>query len=119
RFHHGDRIGLAEGYHDHQYSPENQEAALDFLDRFNGMPARHGLPPVKELDDKALQCTRMGQVILDFENARSLMDAIQEYYLGHKSQPAKTLKQFYEAELYPGISLWKVSEFKQGIPGSK
>jgi pimeloyl-ACP methyl ester carboxylesterase len=119
RFHHADRIGLAEGYHDHQYSPENQEAALDFLDRFNGMPARHGLPPVKELDDKALQCTRMGQVILDFENARPLMDAIQEYYLGHKSQPAKTLKQFYEAELYPGISLWKVSEFKQGIPCSK
>src|SRR4029077_17121855 len=80
RFHHADRIGWAEGYHDHQYSPENQEAALDFLDRFNGMPARHGVPPVKELDDKALQCTRMGQVILDFENARSLMDAIQEYY---------------------------------------
>src|SRR5437667_2391961 len=56
KFHRADRIGWTEGYHDHQYSTENQEAALDFLDRFNGMPARYGLPPVTELDDKALQC---------------------------------------------------------------
>jgi pimeloyl-ACP methyl ester carboxylesterase len=117
KFHHADRIGWTEGYHDHQYSPENQEAAMDFLDRFNGMPARHGLPPVKELDEKALQCTRTGQVMLDFENARSLMDVIREYYLEHTSQPAKTLKQLYESELYPGINSWSVAEFDRTAPG--
>ena len=58
RFHHGDRIAMAEGYHGHEYSPENQEAVLNFLDHFNHMPVRHGLPPVKELDDNTLQCTR-------------------------------------------------------------
>jgi hypothetical protein len=30
RFGRGDRIALVEGYHGHQFSPENQEAALDF-----------------------------------------------------------------------------------------
>src|SRR2546427_11055844 len=80
RFHHGDRLALAEGYHAHQFSPENQEAALDFLDHFNGMPVRHGLGPVKKLEDKALLCTTTGQVMLDFSDARSLMDVIQDYY---------------------------------------
>jgi Acetyl xylan esterase (AXE1) len=117
RFHHADRIEWSEGYHDHQYSPENQEAALDFLDRFNGMPERHGLPPVKELDDKALQCTRAGQVMLDFENARSLMDVIRDYYLEHKSQPAKTLKQVYESERNPRINSWGIGEFNREPPG--
>ncbi len=117
KFHHSDRIGWTEGYHDHQYSPENQEAAFGFLDRFNGMPARHALPSVKELDDKALQCTRTGQVMLDFENARSLMDVIRDYYLEHKNQPAKTLRQLYESELNPHTNLWNVAEFDRAAPG--
>ncbi len=117
KFDHADRIGWTEGYHDHQFSPENQEAALDFLDRFNGMPKRHGLPAVKELDDKALQCTRTGQVMLDFENARSLMDVIREYYLEHKNQPATTLRQLYESKLKPRINSWKVAEFERADPG--
>jgi cephalosporin-C deacetylase-like acetyl esterase len=117
KFHHADRIGVAEGYHDHQYSPQNQEAAIDFLDHFNGLPARRGLPPVRQLDEKALQCTRTGQVMLDFENARSLMDVIREYYLEHKNQPAKTLKQLYDSELYPRINSWSVAEFQGDIPG--
>src|SRR5450755_3288725 len=117
KFHHADRIGVAEGYHDHQYSPENQEAAIDFLDHFNGLPARRGLPPVRQLDEKALQCTRTGQVMLDFENARSLMDVIREYYLEHKNQPAKTLKQLYDSELYPRINSWSIGEFQGNIPG--
>ena len=33
RFGHGDRLVLAEGYHEHRYSPENQESAFAFLDR--------------------------------------------------------------------------------------
>ena len=32
-----DRIAMTEGYHEHQYSPENQEAAMEFLDHFNGV----------------------------------------------------------------------------------
>jgi acetyl xylan esterase AXE1 len=118
KFDHADRIGWTEGYHDHQFSADNQEAALDFLDRFNGMPARHGLPPVKELEEKELQCTRTGQVMLDFENARSLMDVIREYYLEHKNQPATTLRQLYESELNQRISLWTVAEF-EGKPSGR
>jgi hypothetical protein len=118
KFNHADRIGIVEGYHDHQYSLENQEAAIDFLDRFNRLPARQSFAPVKEIDDKELQCTRTGQVMLDFENARSLMDVIREYYLEHKSQPPKTLKQLYESNLYPGINSWKIAEYQRQITGS-
>jgi hypothetical protein len=118
KFNHADRISIVDGYHDHQYSLENQEAAIDFLDRFNRLPARQSFAPVKEIDDKELQCTRTGQVMLDFENARSLMDVIREYYLEHKSQPPKTLKQLYESNLYPGINSWKVVEYQRQITGS-
>lgn len=119
KFDHADRIGIAEGYHDHQYSPENQEAAMEFLDHFNGVSVRRGLLPVRELDEKTLQCTRTGQVMLDFENARSLMDVIREYYVEHKDQPAKTVKQLYYSDLYPGINSWAVAEYQGEIPGQE
>ncbi len=95
RFGHGDRIALVEGYHSHQYSPENQQAALDFLDRFNQMPVRSGLPPVKELDNESLRCTRTGQVLLDYRDARSLMGLIREYYIEHKTGTARQLAAEY------------------------
>jgi pimeloyl-ACP methyl ester carboxylesterase len=109
RFGHADSIAMREGYHEHQYSPENQEAAIEFLDRFNGMPPRKDLPPIKELDDTALQCTRTGQVMLDYENARSLMDVIREYYLQHKDRTLINLKQRYYSGLYPQINSWRVA----------
>src|SRR5256885_1484573 len=79
RFHHGDRIAIVEGYHAHQFSPENQESALDFLDRFNQMPVRRGLPAIKEFEAEALRCTRTGQVMLDFTDARPLTELIRDY----------------------------------------
>ena len=111
RFNHADRIGMAEGYHEHQYSLENQEAALNFLDRFNHLEARHGLPPVKELDEKALQCTRTGQVLVDHPDGRSLMDVILEYYLEHKNRPTQTLSQLYYGDRYPQVNKWTVKPF--------
>lgn len=118
RFGHGDRIGVHEGYHGHQYSDENQEAAIDFLDHFNGMPLRRGFAPVTQLDDKTLRCTRTGQVMLEFDNARSLMDVIRDYYTEHKNRPAIELKQLYYSDLYPGIQSWNVAEYHGGIPGA-
>jgi pimeloyl-ACP methyl ester carboxylesterase len=115
RFDHGDRIGLVEGYHAHQFSSENQEAALDFLDHFNQMPVRHGLPPVKELTDKALQCTRTGQVMLDYGDARSLMVVIREYYDEHKTGPGRSLAKEYYGDKYSGVKDWHVSEYT-GVP---
>src|SRR5260370_27592936 len=102
KFGHADRIAMREGYHQHQYSPENQEAAIAFLDHFNGLPAGKALSSVKELDEKTLQCTRTGQVMLDYDNARSLMDVIPDYYAEHKHHPPTTLKQLYYSDLYPG-----------------
>ena len=113
RFNHADRIAMTEGYHKHEYSLENQEAALNFLDRFNQLPPKHGLPPVKELDEKALQCTRTGQVMLDHSDARSLMDVIKEYYVDHKQNRAPvTLTQTYYGNQYPGIKTWNVSKYR-------
>ena len=111
KFGHADRIAMREGYHQHQYSPENQEAAIAFLDHFNGLPAGRALPPVKELDEKTLQCTRTGQVMLDYDNARSIMDLIRDYYLEHKNHPPTTLKQLYFSDLYPGIRSWSVAQY--------
>ena len=116
QFHHADRIAMTEGYHGHEYSPQNQEAAIDFLDHFNSMPRSHGLRPVKELDDKTLQCTRSGQVMLDFPQARSLMDVIRDYYIEHKSGSAKTLKELYYSESRPHLESWTIAEFQGQTP---
>jgi dienelactone hydrolase len=117
RLHHADRIAMAEGYHDHQFSPQNQEAAMNFLDHFNGLPEGRGLPPVKELDEKSLQCTRTGQVMLDFTDARPLMDVIRAYYQEHKNKSVETIKQLYFSETYPRVSSWSVTEFQGEITG--
>src|SRR5207248_3951355 len=55
RFGHADRISMHESYNGHQYSPENQQAALKFLDHFNGMRALDEVSPIEELDEKELQ----------------------------------------------------------------
>lgn len=119
RFDHGDRIAMVEGYHDHQFSPENQEAAMDFLDHFNGLPRGGAMGAIKELDDQTLRCTRTGQVMVDFSDARSLMDAIREYYLEHKSQPAKSIKELYLSASNRGVDSWTVAEFEGSIPDQK
>ena len=116
KFGYADRIGMHAGYHGHQFSDENQEAALNFLGHFNGMPMRRGLPEVKQLDDQTLQSTRTGQVMLEYPNARSLMDVIRDYFEQHKNRPAVTLKELYYAKNYPGISSWQVGEYKGAIP---
>jgi Acetyl xylan esterase (AXE1) len=117
RFGHADRIAMHEGYHGHEYSDENQEAAIDFMDHFNGMPQRRGLASVQIVDDKSVQSTRSGQIMLDFPNARALMDVIRDYYIEHKRRPAVNFKQLYYSDGYPGIRWWRVAEYHGGIPG--
>jgi hypothetical protein len=107
---------MHETYNGHQFSNENQESAIEFLDRFNGMPLRHDLPEVEQIDDKTLQCTKSGQVMLEYANARSLMDVIRDYYVEHKSASAPTLKQLYYSSSYPGISKWSVERYQGGVP---
>ena len=116
RFSHADRIAMVESYNGHQYSAENQEAALDFLDHFNHMPARTGLPPVKELDGETLRCTRTGQVLLDYIDGKPLMDEIREYYEEHKSGNTRTLAKEYFGEKYSGAKNWRVSEHTGVLP---
>jgi len=116
RFGHRQRIAMHEGYHEHQFSLENQEAAIEFLDRFNGLPERHDLPQIREMDDKVLQATRTGQVMLEYENSRSMMDIIRDYYVQNKSAPAPTLRQLYTSGAYPGINTWQLTQYRGGIP---
>src|SRR5205823_3160893 len=116
RFGHADRISMHESYNGHQYSPENQQAALEFLDHFNGMPARHELASVRELDEKDLQVTQSGQVMTDFENAKSVMDLVREYYEEHKSTTKNSLREMYYSYPHPSISEWRVTEYHAAVP---
>jgi Acetyl xylan esterase (AXE1) len=119
RFDQGDRIGLVEGYHAHQFSEENQEAALDFLDRFNQMPVRHGLPSVKELAGNTLRCTGKGQVSIEFSDAKSLMLVIKEYFDEHKAGLRRSLAREYYGEKYRGVKNWQVSEYTGSLAGQE
>jgi len=116
QFGHGDRIAMVESYNGHQYSTENQQAALDFIDHFNRMPVRTNLPVVKELDGQTLQCTRTGQVLVDYSDGRPLTDVIREYYEEHKSERVRTLTKEYFGEKYSGVKNWRVSEHAGVLP---
>ena len=113
---HGDRIAMVEGYHKHEYSAENQEAALAFLDRFNRMPVRTGLAEPAGLSDGDLLCTKSGQVMLEEHGARSLLDVIREYYLQHKSTVHRTLPEEYRNASDRSIATWEVSIFNGAPP---
>jgi len=116
RFGHGNRIAMVEGYHGHEYSTENQQAALDFLDHFNQMSVRSAVPVVKELDSEALRCTRTGQVLRDYNDALSLMDVIREYYEERKSRSTRTLAAEYYTNKYRGAKNWRVTEHTGVLP---
>ncbi len=112
RFKIKDRISMVEGYHKHQFSLENQEAALDFLDRHNNMPAKEGLPSIRELDVKDLQCTKTGQVLLEYSNAKNLTDLIREYFHNYQNKKVPSVSSRYYGRGYPDIKNWNVSEYK-------
>ena len=103
---HGDRFAMAEGVHGHMYSPENRRAAFAFLDRFNGVPARHALDPVKILEPAALRCTPTGQVRVDLAG-RSLPEVIREDWR-RSARPRLSLAGLYRSEGDPGIAKWTV-----------
>jgi dienelactone hydrolase len=113
----GDRIALSEGYHEHRFSRENQEAAFAFLDRFNGMPPRHGLDDGDEvLAPEALHCTPSGQVRVDLPG-RSLPELIREEAREKKARIRLRLADLYLGEAYPAIRDWAVVEGK-AAPGA-
>jgi pimeloyl-ACP methyl ester carboxylesterase len=115
RFGHSDRIAMHEGYHGHEYSKENQAAAFQFLSHFNGLPDRRDLPPVEELDEKTLQCTHSGQILMEYPTARSLMDVIRQYYVEHKREAGSSLKQLYYSNVRPEIKSWSVLPYQSPV----
>jgi len=117
RFGHADRIGMVEGYHKHEYSAENQEAALDFLDRFNRMPRRRGVATPKELPDRDLLVTGSGQVMLSEKDARSLLDVIRDYYRERRPRPLRSLEAEYRRGRVNRANDWSVGEFRSAPPG--
>ncbi len=119
RFAHADRIAMSEGYHGHGYSAENQEAALDFLDRFNQMPRQRGVITPKELPDRDLLCTGSGQVLVDQKDARSLLDLIRDYYEERKALSGESLQDEYRRGEKNSVATWKVMEFAGTPPNER
>jgi len=116
RFGHGDRIEFVESYNRHEYSLGNQEAALRFLDHFNGMPVRHGLPPVIEFSDADLRVTRSGQVLVDFPEGQTVLQLIGAYSAEASHRSRNTLAELYRSEQDPDIASWTVGRYAGTSP---
>jgi hypothetical protein len=119
RFGYADRIAFAESYNQHQYSLKNQEAALNFLDRFNKLPLRHGLAPVTEFSDADLLVTKSGQVSVDYPDAQPLSHFIAQYSTEATHPHQGTLAQLYRSEQDPKISSWTVSRYSGSAPSQE
>ncbi|MEO6981769.1 MAG: acetylxylan esterase [Edaphobacter sp.] len=116
RFGHGDRIGFSESYNEHQYSLKNQESALTFLDHFNQMPVRHGLPAVTPFSDADLLVTKSGQVSIDYPDAQPLIRFIAKYAAETSHRSHKTLAELYRSEQNPEIDSWTVGRYAGSAP---
>jgi Acetyl xylan esterase (AXE1) len=111
RFGYADRIRISESYNTHQYSLHNPEAALEFLDRFNRMPLRHGLPPLTTFAEADLRVTHSGQVSVDFPDAKPLLSFIAEYANNRRLNPQTTLAAMDAALEDPRIASWTVGPY--------
>ncbi len=116
RFGHGDRIEFAESYNRHEYSLSNQEAALRFLDRFNGMPVRHGLPAVTEFSDADLRVTNSGQVLVDYPESKTLLQFIAAYSAEASHHNRNTLAELNRSEQDPDVASWAVRPYAGFAP---
>lgn len=103
----GNRIALAQGYHEHMYSPENRRAAFAFLDRFNRMPVRDGVDAIRILEPDALRCMPSGQVRVDLPG-RGLPEVIRDDFRARERDREPGLAEAYRGDGYPGISDWPV-----------
>jgi hypothetical protein len=118
RLGHAERIAFTEGFHRHQYSAQNQLAAINFLNRFNGLPAIDSLPPVTEVEEAKLLCTGSAQLHVDFPNEKNFLDLIKTYVSEHKSSPG-ALSSLYYNDKYPNIREWKVNEFNNAAASNE
>ena len=116
RFGHGDRVEFVESYNRHEYSLSNQEAALRFLDRFNGTPMRHGLAAVTEFSDDDLRVTKSGQVLVDYPESRTLLQLIAAYSVDPSHRSLKTLAELYRDEMDPDVASWAVRPYAGSAP---
>jgi hypothetical protein len=112
RFGHADRIAFAQGYHTHNYSPENRRVAFAFLDRFNGVPSGGELAEVTILDPQRLRCTPTGQVRLDLPG-RSLPEIIRDDARLRARRSAQDFRALYGGSGYPGVKDWPVVPWAQ------
>jgi hypothetical protein len=119
RFGHGDRIEFVESYNKHEYSLTNQEAALRFLDRFNGMPVRHGLPPVAEFSDADFRVTKSGQVSVDYPGSQTVLQLIAAYSAEVSHRGRNTLAELYRNEQDPDIASWTVGRYEGFSPAKE
>ena len=117
RFQHADRIGITEGYHEHQFSLENQERALDFLDHFNGMPTPERTTAGKGARREviAVHSYRPGDARL----RRRAFDhgCYSRVLQSSQARTGKTIEQLYHSDLHPHIETWKVAEFHGAVLG--
>ena len=110
-----DRVALAEGYHTHRYSPENQESAFAFLDRFNGLAPRKGLDAVRTLEPETLRCTPSGQALVDL-GGRALTEIIRDIGREEQRREPMDLRALYYGPGHPDIAGWPVVEDEGGPP---
>ncbi|HUD15425.1 MAG TPA: acetylxylan esterase [Terracidiphilus sp.] len=116
RFGHGDRIEFVESYNRHEYSLSNQEAAMRFLDRFNGMPLRHGVLAVTEFSDADLQVTGSGQILVDYPEGKTLLQLIADYSAEAPYRNRKTLAELDRSEQDPDVAAWAVRPYAGFAP---
>lgn len=106
-----DLISLVEGYHRHQFSPENLAVVFRFLDHFNNVKGKYELESFEPLDQKLLLCTQSGQISTEFPDAVPLTALIRDVMKENQGTRIQ-IRDLYRADEYPGIDRFAISEYR-------
>ena len=80
-------------------------------------PRRGDEQPQEDLDSSTVQCTRTGQVMLDFQDAKPLTEVVRGYFI-EQGPAVQPLRRLYFGEGYPGIRSWKLAKFEGAAPAN-
>ena len=102
---------MVEGYHGHDFSVENQAAAIAFLDRFNGQPVHNELPSTGSSTIERFRSHGRDKSPSTIRRAVRFSTKFATITGRTGKQPIRTVAALYRGAGYAGVGQWRVAPY--------
>ena len=103
---------MHEGYHGHEYSTENQQAAIDFSRPLQQYSARSQFFPSAGIRTEGSAVHALRASCPRLRECKTWNGSDPRFLSGAKNEPAIDLRQLYHSQPYPRINSWSVSQYE-------